>query len=212
MVDRMLVNAAIEKLVSGEEEGWLEAARIVVEFGQKIGTSQRVVTHNKLTREDRDPHIVSGYAANIGSASIDDRQQSTQHSVSGAIIERVGYYKVVRIAHWSCIQWTHYRDDYEWQNREQLKTWVPKKYFLFYNTDGEPYSVALAIMTKVTPPLWILWKHQAMVFLEYLKLLLGGKIQKIEITHNFMRFEPRHFEIIQSTRHQRGQVVHWSEI
>lgn len=139
MVGRMLVNGAIQKLISGEEEGWLEAARIVIEFAKTVPSTDGPYTVTN-TYSSESSESVEGYAAGLGNIRIDDSKKG-EHStdVRNATIERIGYYKLLHTQKYRAVQIWHYRDDEVWRDPDEEDS-ITYSYALLYSSSGEPLT------------------------------------------------------------------------
>ncbi|MBI2030921.1 hypothetical protein HYT05_04835 [Candidatus Kaiserbacteria bacterium] len=138
--ERMALNAAMGKLISGEEEGWFEAAQIVTKFGLSIPSGQHVIYN---TLETPQGPSSSGYAAGIGNVSIHDEHESQkQLGIIQGIIERVGAYQISHYSDVNLIRFWDYRESALWQ-----RTGPPATYVIMYE-DSEPHTVGLALYSE----------------------------------------------------------------
>lgn len=138
--DRMALNAAMGKLISGEEDGWLEAARIVTDFGRSIPSEQCVTCSTLDTPQGPSS---SGYAAGLGNVSIRDEQDpQKQPKITQGVVERVGIYQISHYSTMQVIQFWDYRSSLMWQ-----RTGPPAIYVVMYE-DAEPHTVGRALFSE----------------------------------------------------------------
>lgn len=144
---RMAVNAAITYLISGQEEGWLESARLVASFGYTI-TDGSVYAERHITQRDGSS-TVEGYAEGVGNVSLQDRKRTTkEESSSGQQVERIGLYKMIHRGR-TMVFW-NYRDGITWKNDD-----APGSLFhLFCDASAEPHTLALPVWEQRKYPLF----------------------------------------------------------
>ena len=212
VADKMLINGALERLISGEEEGWLESAQIVVDFGRTILPSGPVMETRRNFIEGGKKDKMTGYAAGIGNVSIHDKEKNSidaQHR--GFTPERVGYYKMIHRKDGRWIQFWQYQDDLVWKNPQDDETGPPLMYFLLYNEKGDPHTFATSLWKKVALPIqdalriWVVrWLYKLKYFIEHQKLL---RLQRSRAG----RYRGCGFTIVLSTKYQKNQIVDYPQ-
>jgi hypothetical protein len=142
--ERMALNAAMTKLISGEEEGWLDAACLVAEFGQTIPPGRYL---DETLCEWQGGESASGYAAGIGNASIQDDENKPQHEekTSGQAVERVGQFKIIHYAENKAVRFWHYRKDLLWDPEEMSRT---PDYVVYYDDAGKAHTLAQPVWER----------------------------------------------------------------
>ncbi len=92
VAERMQVNAAIEKLISGWDEG---SARVVIKFGHNIPGRARF--SGSVTVLKMGGTSVTGHTAEQGNFSVDvDEKEKIKQWTWGDTKERVGHYKLYK--------------------------------------------------------------------------------------------------------------------
>lgn len=94
--ERMLINAAIERIVSRSDD-MHEAARIIVQFGSRLKNASRMRLSASVRAESTDDNI-SGYSPGVGEINAKDEKskEETHHLELGCNKERVGHYRMWR--------------------------------------------------------------------------------------------------------------------
>lgn len=134
-VDKMAVNAAIEKLIAQDDPNG-DAAQIVIEYMRhhKPGAP---ISFEYETEEMRSGRSTTGYAAGHGNVSIDNTETESKSRSFGIHKDRVGHYKIWKKAD-GIIYFHHF-----WKSDAATQTDVAshKEYVLCYNTsDLSPKS------------------------------------------------------------------------
>lgn len=193
---RLTVNAAIEHLISEKEEGWLNAARIVVQFGREIPSGNSYdITLSGGTKNDTES--VSGYAAGIGNATLHEHTKTEPEVMeSGQAVERVGSYKLRHNADARVILFMHYRDDLVWKNVTDEPR-PSQEYELFYDICGEPHTFALPIWEESTPA-WVTLRNQVYTSVCIFFFALLGSRKRLR--WHSVRQSSRSISVIHSTR------------
>lgn len=88
--ERMLINAAIEKLIEGWDE---EAAKTIIKYGHTL-PKEKYTAEVKL--RGRDQSTVTGHTQEAGNVSIDTKTVEDRVVTFGEKKERVGYYKLFK--------------------------------------------------------------------------------------------------------------------
>ncbi|HSE35476.1 MAG TPA: hypothetical protein VLB83_05140 [Candidatus Paceibacterota bacterium] len=91
--ERMLINAAIEKLLAQSDESY-EAARVVIDYGQRLKSAS--ATQLEIASRAHDSHEhTSGYSPGIGEINLEHDTPTEQREYTfGISRDRVGYYRL----------------------------------------------------------------------------------------------------------------------
>lgn len=141
---RFELNAALHLLVSGESQGWQEAARMVIRaFHKERDQRKRVRVGVKVVCLTKDPPI-TGYTAEHGNVTADsDRVSETGWSAGMPEEERIGEYKVTQQGD-GVLSFCHFRDSD--LARMLAKGEPPPIYRLEYDPKSlEPISVGRVV-------------------------------------------------------------------
>jgi len=140
--DRMTLNAAMGKLISEEENSWLDAAQLVTDFGRSI-PSGKYSKHTFCKKQSGSSS--SGYASGIGNVSVPNEHETGVHEqVNGQIIERVGSYQICHCAEMCMVQFWNYRESLPWKRVDH-----PARYVILYDrSSGIPHTFGHAIYAK----------------------------------------------------------------
>lgn len=113
--DRFELIAAVNHLVAEKEEGWLDAAKLVVIFAQSIplhNPSGSFKTH--VTGIDRSSQA-EGYSPGVGNVNVKEETESAESSGTSESFARVGNYKIFRYRNGllglGMVSIRHYLDD-----------------------------------------------------------------------------------------------------
>jgi hypothetical protein len=94
MNDKMIVNAAIQKLINGDDDH-LVAAQVLIEFAHNIKVSNNIFRTKTLTKVNVDEQVRN--RSNISKdTNITHGKKSYEEKHEGWIFERVGHYRVWR--------------------------------------------------------------------------------------------------------------------
>lgn len=150
-VERMMVNAAIEKLIARSDEDG-QAARIVVEYGSKLKKSGKVkIEYLSNTKSSGDE--ISGYSPGQGEITIKDKEREEQKEWAyGVHKDRVGYFRLWKEKE-GLLQFHHF-----WKSSITTKSIDdegPDEYRLGYNpTSLEPKYLGI-LRKRVVLTLWL---------------------------------------------------------
>jgi hypothetical protein len=143
-IDRIRINAAIERLLGGTDTWEVDARFVIQECRDLRKRSFFRLTINKPATTDEDEGFISGHAPGIGDVTIRNRQPKEKSTEplfeSGITRERMGHFKVWREATheigfmywWKAHLSTQTPDDEE-----------PTEYFIGSTPEGEPAYVGI---------------------------------------------------------------------
>jgi|GEM_PF-7107009 hypothetical protein len=149
--DRMAINAAIEYLISEENDQWLEAAQQVIDFGVQIPSSG-LTFWEVIDVEEGSDKKVSGYVAGIGDVEVSEQsgKPEIKHHFSGTV-ERVGYYRLFHLGPARSIKIQHYLKSGPFAVTSENTEEEHGGHFLVYNKDRTP-GLFLEGSWKHAPP------------------------------------------------------------
>jgi hypothetical protein len=151
--DPFTLNAAFDHLISGKEEGWLDAARLLLSVATTISPSNPNLQAMFIVANQDEASSISGYAEGLGTVSVDDKpgNESTVRHV-GRIIQRIGSYKVWHLpprkdAH-GCVVFRHFRT--MWPHMNPLEKTEFLEYRLLYESATHEPVVFLCLEYRRT--------------------------------------------------------------
>lgn len=146
--DRMFLNAAIDRLVKGESDDWLNDAQVVVDFGLGIPASPRIRVDSLKIEANYPAAGQNAYAAGIGDIGIDDGESHTVRRVGNTEVERVGHYKLVHIPEVGALTIEHYQSGSVWKSPE---TGDDAGYQVRYSSRANPELFLRLTLVEIEP-------------------------------------------------------------
>ena len=151
-VDKLALNAGIERLCAGEEEGWVESAMALAAFAQSVPPSNPGSNIMLLDSSQSQSGSHAGFAAGVGNVTIPESQQSSHvEKYVGIHVARIGSYKVWHYAGSATmagqIFFKHYKEMWPYFNPINEDSFVV--YWLAYDTNTlEPTAVLASMYEK----------------------------------------------------------------
>ena len=151
-VSRIALNTAMDLLASGQEEGWFDAAVMMVHFARTIEPCSDQFVESVSSTEMHGDTPVSGYSAGHGDVQYSDDERSEKVFKSSGAYARVGHYRVYNVSLKRCVLFRHYLKSGAFQ---QFDSDVHDGGFLIhYDSDEIPYLFMRVVLQRVTPPVF----------------------------------------------------------
>ncbi len=148
--DRMALNAAMDLLASGREDGWLVAAEQIIAFGttlpQCLDVQHKAVRMNTSKGNEK----VTGYAEGHGTVDYKDEKKPTLTTSMNEEPERIGSYRVLHNAAKRQIWFQHYRA--LWDFKRWLDDVHDGGYAILYTVERRPRVFMRVELVKSKPP------------------------------------------------------------
>lgn len=151
--ERMAVNAAIEKLISGSDPEWENQAQRIIDFAVSIPPAGRVVKRTTIHDSEGSAERISDYVAGQGDVDVHEDGKATVKESFSAPFERVGYYRLIHLEHVRSIKFVHYRVSGVF--RKESEGLEEDGFLLSYSKDKYPLALYEVFEFPVKPPLFV---------------------------------------------------------
>ena len=143
--EKILINAAIESLLSSNGDHWQEDAETIIKFcDQFLPTSRIFMGFYKRSSKTKDS--IKGHTNEMGDIDISSSKNKVKEWQLGEHKERIGYYKIWKnsLGH---IVFQHY-----WKSDITTNIWSdaePEEYHILYGAESlQPVCVATSLLKK----------------------------------------------------------------